>query len=98
MFNLIYHSLSLKNCIFENILCIGESNESFFILFESNEHGNSLEMENTIILNCKTNSDLIKITGIESVIKVTDITMTNNTLYGYILNDISNHVCIKKYL
>jgi len=98
MFNIIYHSLSLKNCVFENILCIGDRNESSFLLFESNEYGNDIEMKNITISNCKTNSDLIKITGIESVIKISDVAITNSTSYGSILNDISNHVSIIIYI
>jgi len=54
-------------------------------------------MENITISNCLTNSDLIKITGVESEIKFSDVTITNSTSYGSILNDISNHVCIKNF-
>jgi len=91
----VYSSIiSLKNCIFENILCIGDENESSILLIESNNYENNVKLDNIKISNCKTNSDIIKVIGINSLINFSNSNMTNNTLYGYILNDVSEEVCI----
>ncbi|ORX55891.1 hypothetical protein BCR36DRAFT_280888, partial [Piromyces finnis] len=83
----IYNSITLNHCTFSNILCNGSINDSSLITVESSIYGNNINIKNTIINKCKSNGDLIKLRGEMSNIKFLNISISENTSYGSILNN-----------
>jgi len=83
----IYNTLTLNNCLFNNILCNGDREDSSLIVFESSTNGNNINISNTIINNCKSNGDLITFRGDLSNIQFSNISIIENSSYGSILNN-----------
>jgi len=79
--------LTLNNCLFNNILCNGDREDSSLIVFESSTNGNNINISNTIINNCKSNGDLITFRGDLSNIQFSNISIIENSSYGSILNN-----------
>lgn len=89
-------SVYISDCEFLNILCNGESEDSSFIYFQSNIYGNSINIENSVISNGRSNGDFISINGDLSFINFSNVTINEIYSYGSLLNNISNNVCIYK--
>jgi len=94
MLDVTYNSVSFDNCHFSNILCNGDIEDSSLIKFHSSENGNSFDMSNSEINNCKSNGDLIKFDGSKSSIKLSNVKIKNISSYGSIINNISSNVSI----
>ncbi|ORX82768.1 hypothetical protein BCR32DRAFT_292411 [Anaeromyces robustus] len=88
--NTTYKSLSFNNCTFSNILCNGDGENSSLIFINTSINGNTIELNNTIIDECTTNGDLIKITGSLATIKLSNLIIRNIYSYGSIIYNTSS--------
>ncbi|OUM67071.1 hypothetical protein PIROE2DRAFT_5559, partial [Piromyces sp. E2] len=86
----MFNSVSFNNCVFKDIICIGESDNSSLIRFKSSDYGNTLNMTNITIDNCSSNGDLIIIEGSDSTILQSNLIIKNVTSYGSIINNLSS--------
>jgi len=98
MINILFNSVSFKNCNFKNIVCIGESDNSSLIRFQSCDYGNTLNIKDVTINKCFSNGDLITIEGNNSSIIMSNLIINNVSSYGSIINDLSLKVCLIIYL
>lgn len=92
----MYNSVSFDKCIFSNIVCNGPEEATSMIEFISSNKGNSIDISNTIIENCKSNENLIKIDGVNPNINISNVNINNIISYGPMFNDLSLNVIIKK--
>ncbi|OUM59253.1 hypothetical protein PIROE2DRAFT_15246, partial [Piromyces sp. E2] len=87
VFDLMYNSVVMKNCIIKNVLCNGDGDNSSLIIFDSGDNNDILDLNNVTIENCKTNGDLIMINGNNSSIKLSNIKINNIHSYGSVINN-----------
>jgi len=92
MINVMYNSLSFNNCVFSGILCNGDGDDSSLIYYNTINNNNNFSIENSIIKNCKTNGDLIKVKGDITVITFFNFSVINNSIYGSFINNESLNV------
>ncbi|ORX47897.1 hypothetical protein BCR36DRAFT_294812, partial [Piromyces finnis] len=89
LITVMYNSLTFNNCNFRNIICYGSGDATSLIEFISKKDGNSISLINTIIENSKSNGDLIKISGDNTIMNLSNIIFNNIISYGSLLNDVS---------
>ncbi|ORX47931.1 hypothetical protein BCR36DRAFT_294937, partial [Piromyces finnis] len=82
MIDILYKSVSFKNCVFNNIICGGESDNSSLIRFISSDYGNYIDMKNINIKNCTSNGDLIIFDGRNSTITLSDSMINNSNFHN----------------
>jgi len=92
MINFLYNPVIIKNCVFKNNLCNGDSDNSSLIIFDSGDGSDTLDINNVIIENCITNGDLIIINGNNSTVTLSNIEINNIHSYGSIINNQSLNV------
>jgi len=97
MITVTQNQLYLNKCTFSNILCNGDGDDSSLITFNSYENINTIRLENSKIDNCKSNGDLIKISGKLSIIEFINVNINNIISYGSILYNNALNVS-KKYI
>ncbi|ORX44484.1 hypothetical protein BCR36DRAFT_359576 [Piromyces finnis] len=90
-----YKPLSISNCKFKNILLNGEIDSSSLIVFNSGDAEKKFIMKNTDIKSCQSNGDLILIKGDTTLIEFSNVSITNVSAYGSILNNISKNSIIE---
>jgi len=81
-----------NNCLFENILCNGDSDDSSLLDFHSSDYGNIFTMNNVTISNCRSNGDFIKIGGNLSYVNLNNLKIDSVTSYGPVISNKSFNV------
>ncbi|OUM66752.1 hypothetical protein PIROE2DRAFT_5964 [Piromyces sp. E2] len=94
MISIVYNPVTFDKCHFNNIMCNGASDSSTLIEFISSDNGNSIDISNTIIENCKSNENLIKISGVNPKVNLSNININNIITYGPVINDMSSNSVI----
>jgi len=86
-----YNYISFKNCVFEDILCNGDIDDSSLLKFNSNNI--TMDVDNVIIKDCITNSDLVKFLGNELILNIHNSSIQDISSYGSIMNNNFFNVC-----
>jgi len=88
----LYRTIMFNNCLFENILCNGDSDDSSLLDFHSSDYGNIFTMNNVTISNCRSNGDFIKIGGNLSYVNLNNLKIDSVTSYGPVISNKSFNV------
>ena len=88
----MYNNIEIENLEANNVSCLGEGDDTSFILFDSGENENILSLRNMKINNCMSNGSFIKILGINNNILIENSNFINNYSYGPIIDNNSNKV------
>ncbi|ORX45341.1 hypothetical protein BCR36DRAFT_358228, partial [Piromyces finnis] len=83
----IYNNISLNNIEVEDIQCIGDSDNTSFILFNSGEKYKYLDITNMKIQNSISNGPFIKICGDNNEISIKNSFIKNIRSYGSIIEN-----------
>ena len=76
-----------SKCIFEDIICNGESENSSLLEFTSVTSGTEFKFDDVIIRNCKSNGNLINIKGDLTTLKFSHLTINDVVSYGPLINN-----------
>lgn len=94
MFKSYYQPFTCNGCTFNNIICSGDVSESYLIELDSFVNKNNYQFNDVHITNCKSNGDLIKVSGDNVNIEMIGTSIEGITTYGSILNNIVKKVNI----
>ncbi|ORY85198.1 hypothetical protein LY90DRAFT_663470 [Neocallimastix californiae] len=96
LFHFLYSNTIINYLEAENISCIGDSDDSAFILFDSGELYRTLIINHLNLRNCTSNGPLIKFIGTTNELLIKKSNFINVSSYGPIIENFSNTVNIKK--
>jgi len=92
MIELMFNSLLIEHSSFENILCNGDRDDSSLISFQSSIDLNKIIIKDVSINYCRSNGDLIKISGGRTYIEIENVLINSITSYGSLINNFSMKV------
>jgi len=88
----IYSDIYINNMEVENIRCIGDRNDTSFILYDTGENVMKISINNLVIKNSISNGPFIKIKGNTSKVNFENFNLVNITSYGSIIDNLSKKV------
>jgi len=94
LLHFIYKDTYINNIEAGNISCVGDSEDTSIILFDSSDLGNSLSINNLNIKNSLSNGSFIKITGNTSNVTIKNSNLNGLTSYGSLIDNLSIKVLI----
>ena len=94
LLHFIYKDTYINNFEVNNISCVGDSEDSSIILFDSSELGNSLSINNLNIKNSSSNGSFIKIIGNASEVTINNSNLNGLISYGSLINNLSTKVLL----
>jgi len=89
LLHFIYKDTYINNLEADNISCVGDSEDTSIILFDSNELGNSLTINNLNIKNSSSNGSFIKIIGNTSEVTIKNSNLNGLISYGSLIDNLS---------
>jgi len=93
LIKIIYNNIKINDFEVDNITCNGDSGDSSFIVFISNDSNkNSFQVNNFNIKNSYTNGQLIKINGGSNEIIMENLSISNIISYGSVIEISSKKV------
>jgi len=99
MIKILYHSITFNQCLFHNIICNGDSeNSSLMTFISSGINLYTMKMIDVIIQDCQLNGDLIVVKGENSNLDFNRVSIHNIISYGPIFNNLSYKVYSNIYL
>lgn len=88
----IYNNVSLNNIEAKDIKCVGDNDNSSFILFDGGDYEKEISINNLIISNNVSNGPFIKIVGQASKLIINDSNIDNIKSAGPIIEIKSKEV------
>jgi len=90
-----YQPTTFNKCTFDNIICSGDASDSYLIELDATVNKNNYQFNDLNIKNCRSNGDLIKISGDNVSIEMIGTTIEGIKAYGSVLNNNAKKVNIK---
>jgi len=85
----LHNDIAMNNIEVDNVSCIGDSGDSSFILFNSNETNKKITIKNFYAKNCISNGSFITIIGNSNQLVITNSTLLKIQSYGPIIENLS---------
>ncbi|OUM69480.1 hypothetical protein PIROE2DRAFT_2569 [Piromyces sp. E2] len=85
IFDFYYNNVIINNIDIDNISCVGDKDDTSFILFNSGEDIKSLSIDHAKITNNISNGPFIKVIGDNNEFTLKNMEIKNNELYGSII-------------
>jgi len=89
LFHFVYKDIYINNFEADNISCVDDNKDTSIFLFDSNELGNSLSINNLNIINSSSNGSFIKIIGNTSEVTIKNSNLNGLISYGSLIDNLS---------
>jgi len=92
VFYFLYNNVEIDNLEVEDLKCVGDIDNSSFILFDSGESEKLFNINNMNIKNSVSNGSFIKIRGYSNIINIKNSVIENVQSSGSIIENESKNV------
>ncbi|ORX50769.1 hypothetical protein BCR36DRAFT_397449 [Piromyces finnis] len=89
VFQFFQNNVNIENMEVENIQCVGDTDRTSFLLYDSGEDKKTININNVSIKNSISNGPFIKIKGDISEINMNNVNIKSVRSYGSIIKDLS---------